>query len=61
MGAKSLCVSFDKIDRFITVYDGTRYLVLPGAEKSGWIYNRIWYVIGVKWHYMCYFSNYARV
>ena len=41
MGAKPLCIRFDKIDRFITVYDGTRYLVLLGAEKSGLIYNRI--------------------
>ena len=28
MGAKPLCIRFDKIDGFIRVYDGTRYLVL---------------------------------
>ena len=26
-------IRFDKIDRFIRVYDGTRYLVLFGNEK----------------------------
>ena len=30
---KPLRVRFDKIDGFITVHDGTRYLVLFGAEK----------------------------
>ena len=32
-GAKPLCIRFDKVDRFITVHDGTRYLVLFGPEK----------------------------
>ena len=32
-GAKQMRVRFDKVDRFIRVYDGTRYLVLFGAEK----------------------------
>ena len=31
--AKPLCIRFDKIDGFIRVYDGTRYLVLFGSEK----------------------------
>ena len=33
IGAKTLRVTFDKVDRFIRVYDGTRYLVLFGGEK----------------------------
>ena len=37
-----------KIDGFIRVYDGTRYLVLCGSEKYGFIYNRIRYVVGVR-------------
>ena len=41
-------MSFDKIDRFIRVYDGTRYLVLFGSEKCGSIYNKIKTFIGVK-------------
>ena len=48
VGAKALCISFDKIDGFIRVYDGTRYLVLLGDEKNDFIYNRIRYPIGVK-------------
>ena len=28
MGAKPLCIRLDKIDGFIKIYDGTRYLVL---------------------------------
>ena len=43
-GAKSLHIRFDKIDGFIRVYDGTRYLVLFGAGKFHFIYNRIWYL-----------------
>ena len=28
-----LCITFDEIDGFIRVYDGTRYLVLFGSER----------------------------
>ena len=34
---KQLHISFDKIDGFIRVYNGTRYLVLFGPEKYGMI------------------------
>ena len=43
-----LRIRFDKIDGFIRVYDGTRYLVLFGSQKDGFTYNRIIYLIGVK-------------
>ena len=33
IGAKSLCIMFDKVDGFIRVFDGTRYLLLLGPEK----------------------------
>ena len=32
----------------IRVYDRTRYLVLFGSERYGFIYNRIKYLINVK-------------
>ena len=32
----------------LDIYDGTRYLVLFGAEKNHLIYNRIRYLKGVK-------------
>ena len=41
MGTKPLHIRFVKVDGFITVYDGTRYLVLLGGEKYNFIYNRI--------------------
>ena len=41
IGSKSLSIRFNKIDGFIRVYDGTRYLILFGAEKCNSIYNRI--------------------
>ena len=44
---KPLCIPFEKIDGFIRVYDGTRYLVLLGSEKYDSIYNRIRYLISV--------------
>ena len=45
---KHLCIRFDKIDGFIRVYDGTRYLVLFGSKKYDLIYTRIRYLIWVK-------------
>ena len=45
IGAKSLLIRLIKIHEFIRVYDGTRYLVLFGAEKFDFIYNRITYII----------------
>ena len=45
---KPSCIRFDKIDGFIRVYDGTRYLVLLETEKYNFIYNRIRYLTEVK-------------
>ena len=36
---KHLGIRFDKMDRFIRIYDGTRYLKLFGSEKCDAIYN----------------------
>ena len=41
IGAKTLCIKFDKIDRLIRVYNGTRYLVLFAPEKYDAICNKI--------------------
>ena len=41
IGAKPVRVRFDKVHRFIRVYDGTKYLVLFGSEKLDFTYNRI--------------------
>ena len=46
--AKTLPIRFDRIDIFIRVYDGTRYVVLFENEKSYSIYNRIRYLRSVK-------------
>ena len=40
IGAKSLCIRFDKADGVIKVYNGTRYLMLFGSEKYA-IYDKI--------------------
>ena len=48
IGEKLLPVRFDKVHIFIRDYDRTRYLVLFGSEKYGFIYNRIRYFIVVK-------------
>ena len=45
---KHLRIRFDKIDGFIRVYDGSRYLVLFGPEKYDLIYKRIRYLVGVN-------------
>ena len=48
IGPKPLRIRFDKIDGFIRIFDGTRYLVLLGPEKDDAIYNRIRYLISLK-------------
>ena len=57
-----MSVRFNKIDGFIRVYHGTIYLVLFGAEKYDFIYNRVRYVIEVKSVITYVISyNYARI
>ena len=63
MGEKPLHISFDKVDVFIKIYDGTRYLVLI---SSGWydeIYNRIRFLISerVILHTDSINHNFARI
>ena len=45
---KPLRIRFDKIDEFIRVYDGARYLTLFGSEKYDFMYKKIKHVIEVK-------------
>ena len=45
---KPLRIRFEKIDGFVRIYDGTRYLVLLADEKYDAIYNRIRYLISLK-------------
>ena len=60
--AKLLRISFHKIDGYIRVYDGTRYLTLFWSEKHDFIYNRIRYLIGIKSGITCAIShNYAKI
>ena len=42
--SKPYRIRFDKIDGFLGVYDGTRYLALFSSEKYYVIYNRIRYL-----------------
>ena len=59
---KPLRIRFNKIDGFIRVYDGTRYLVLFGGEKYDFIYDRIRYLVGVKSGITYVIShNYAKI
>ena len=41
-------IRFDKIDGFIRIYDGTRYLKLFDSEKYDAIYDKIRYLISLK-------------
>ena len=60
--AKPLPVRFNKINRFIKVYDGVRCLLLSGTENYDLIYNRIRYLIGLKSGIKYVFShNYAEI
>ena len=55
---KALRIRFDKIDEFIIIYDGTKYLTLFGSEKYDAIYNRIRYLIRIKSGIVDVFSHY---
>ena len=46
--AKLLPIRFDKVDGFIKVYGGIRYLILFVPEQYDAIYNRIMYLITRK-------------
>ena len=62
ISAKPLRIRFNKIDRFIRAYDGTRYLALFGGKKYDSIYNKIIYLIRVKSGITCViFHNYAKI
>ena len=45
MGAKPLLIRFDKVDKFIKLYDGNRYLVIFDPEKCDAISNRVRYLV----------------
>ena len=47
MGSKPLHIRFDKIDEFIKIYNGIRYLVFA-SETHNEIYDRIRYLISEK-------------
>ena len=62
IGAKPLRISFSKLDSFIRVYDGTRYLVLFCPEKYYAICNRIRYLVGQESDMtLVYFCNYVSI
>ena len=62
IGSKSLRTRLDKIDWFIRINNGTRYLVLFGPEKYDTIYNRIRYLISQRRGIHMIFSyNYAMI
>ena len=48
IGVKPFRIRFDKVDRFIRVYDEIRYLVLLRPENDDAIYNTIKYLINQK-------------
>ena len=47
-GLKPLSIRFDKVDGFVRVYEGVRYLVLFGPEKCDAIYDKTRYLISQK-------------
>ena len=60
IGPKPLRIRFDKIDGFIIISDGTRYLVLFGSEKYDGIYNRIKYFMDLESNVTCFFLTITR-
>ena len=48
INAKPLHIWFEKIDGFIKIYDGIRYLILFASERYNAIYDRINHLINEK-------------
>ena len=48
IGSKPLRIRFNKINGITRIYDGSRYLSLPGTENYDVIYDRIRYLISLK-------------
>ena len=62
ISSKPLRIRFNKVDGFVRVYDGTRYLVLRVCEKKIFIYNSVRYFIGIKSGVTHIFShNYGKI
>ena len=61
IGANPLRIRFDKIDGFIRIYDGTRYLTLFDSEKYEVFYNRIRYITSLKGSIPYVFVSYAKI
>ena len=57
IGSKPSHNRFNKIERFIRIYDGTRYLTLFAAEKYDAVYDRIRYLISLKRRITYIFSH----
>ena len=57
-GSKPLGIRFDKIDRIIRIYDGTRYITLLGTKKYGAVYDRIRFRISLKSNITYVFCQY---
>ena len=55
ISAKPSHINFDKIDGFSRVYDGTRYLILIGAEKLFHLQQDSISYRSKKWYYICIF------
>ena len=58
IGANPLRIRFDKIDGFIIIYEGTKYLTFFRTGKYGGIYNRGRYLTSLKSSITYVFSNY---
>ena len=58
INSKPLHNRFNKIDRFIRIYKGTRYLILFCSEKYEAIFDRTRYLISLKRVTRYIFSNY---
>ena len=58
IGSKPLQIRFNKIDRIIRIYDGTRYLTMFGTKNYDAIYNRIRCLVSLKSSIIYIFSHY---
>ena len=61
IGPKHFGIRLDKIDEFIRIYDGTRYLALVGSEHYDGIYKKIRYFASLKSSIKYIFSQYFTI
>ena len=60
IGPKPFCIRFDKINGLITIYDGTRYLILLALKNMILFTTELGILKSKKWYHICFFVQFMK-